>query len=711
MASLDCGRGLHAPVAQDGGDADTPLRVRELLFARYPPAQTAIAFALALLVALACSFDPAAASYEAIRRIDPDATGAFYIGYEVLLSFSGRSSAPFLFALAALAALPIRAVVFGAPSARKPSVLLPAFAFACCMVVGKSYDVAGDASLVLGGASRIIASLIAAAGWFVFGLVGITLLFGLFDEMVRRRMRAGGRAAPTPVRAGWRLFERHPFIVPLAVLVAAWAPTLLASAPGVFMGDTGDQIRQWFGLPSGTSSYLKLIDPDVVLNGHHPVAHTALLGGCIQLGKALAGDENAGLFIYTVLQFTATAACAAYLVSTLKRLGVGSGTRAVVLAFLALVPLFPNYAVLITKDVLFADALALLVAQAAKLLAPHGGEGDVAGSPSWGRRDEALLVMACLGTAFLRNGGVVFSVVACVPVVVIRLRDARRAVPAAAYACRRAARAALAASGVALAAHLAFVAMVMPALHITPGSRREVLSIPFQQTARYVEKHDGAHAGIAGGADDGSVTEGERAVIDRVLGYDTLASRYVPAKSDAVKNGFNEYASADDLAAYLRVWAAQFLRDPACYLSATIANYYGYVYPSERTPWMYTTASSDQIMARADNREHFDFHRWITPATEVLDQTVGLYRTAWLQLPVLSLAMTSAPYVWALVLVVTYLMRERRWRGCALVAPLAAVLAVCLIGPCNGATYLRYLYPVIFALPFAAAAALDMRTR
>ena len=105
MASLDCGRGIHIPAAQDGGGADAPLRVRELLFARYPPAQTAAAFALALLVALACSFDPAAASYEAIRRIDPDATGALYIGYEVLLSFSGRSSAPFLFALVALAAL------------------------------------------------------------------------------------------------------------------------------------------------------------------------------------------------------------------------------------------------------------------------------------------------------------------------------------------------------------------------------------------------------------------------------------------------------------------------------------------------------------------------------------------------------------------------------------------------------------------------------
>ena len=36
--------------------------------------------------------------------------------------------------------------------------------------------------------------------------------------------------------------------------------------------------------------------------------------------------------------------------------------------------------------------------------------------------------------------------------------------------------------------------------------------------------------------------------------------------------------------------------------------------------------------------------------------------------------------------------------------PLLGVLAVCLIGPCNGSTYMRYLYPVIACMPFAIGA-------
>ena len=40
----------------------------------------------------------------------------------------------------------------------------------------------------------------------------------------------------------------------------------------------------------------------------------------------------------------------------------------------------------------------------------------------------------------------------------------------------------------------------------------------------------------------------------------------------------------------------------------------------------------------------------------------------------------------------------------AIWVPLLGVLAVCLIGPCNGSTYMRYLYPVIACMPFAIGA-------
>ena len=741
---------------------------RELWFKHYPGTQTFAAFMLATLATAALSIDPTAASHSAIMKIDPTATGALYICYEVLLSFAGHTDAVLYLALACLLTFPMRYVFFGRHERPRPSVVISAVAFAICMVFGRSYDLVDGAELVVGGISRVIESIIAGAGWAVLAYTAMYLIFECFDWFGAHRLRFTEARFGRLWRAADFLLNRRPFLIPLIVIALAWLPTFIGCMPGLFMGDTGAQIRQWFNYPNGTSDYLKLINPDVLLNAHHPVVHTALVGGCVQLGMGLFGSENTGLLIYTTLQFSLTALTVAYVVSSLKRFGVGLIPRAAVLAFFVFMPLFSNYAVLITKDVLFGDAVALLVVQMAKLLIPGAGvrlKGAAAGtaergagaghtgaavgdsasvrtaattstvqgafasrptleiesSPTtgmritalpvmvpFGARDWALLVAASLGCTFFRNGGLVFPLAAGVLVIAYHLVDARRAVKASSGSPRKLWLGVAAVMLVSVALYGGFTKVVMPALDITPGSRREVLSIPFQQTARFVQKHDGAHAGITDGTgtDDGLVTDEERAAIDAVLDYSTLASRYDPDKSDAVKNKFNEDATSEQLSAYFKVWIQMFFKDPESYLSAVINNYYGYFYPSSKDVFTYSTTTSAEIMERPENRAHFDFHRASGSAVTLCDQLVTLYRVAVQRIPLSSLALSSSTYVWLLLIACIYLLRGRQWRGLALFVPLLGILAVCLIGPCNGSTYMRYLYPVIMALPFAVPVAL-----
>ena len=84
--------------------------------------------------------------------------------------------------------------------------------------------------------------------------------------------------------------------------------------------------------------------------------HTAIIGSCVQLGLSVFNSANAGLAIYTCAQFVITAACMAYSVSSLRKLGVSLPVRGVILLFFVFMPMFSNYAALLTKDVLFADA-------------------------------------------------------------------------------------------------------------------------------------------------------------------------------------------------------------------------------------------------------------------------------------------------------------------------------------------------------------------
>ena len=102
--------------------------------------------------------------------------------------------------------------------------------------------------------------------------------------------------------------------------------------------------------------------------------------------------------------------------------------------------------------------------------------------------------------------------------------------------------------------------MLLPSLKITDGSIRETLSIPFQQTARYVKYYDK------------DLSKNDIKVIDKVLEYETLAKRYNPTISDPVKNEFNKYTTKKELLAYLKVWFKCFFKHPLVYIEATLNN-------------------------------------------------------------------------------------------------------------------------------------------
>lgn len=702
---------------------------RIVWFKRYPAKQTLIAFLLALLATTAFSIDPAPVSSNAVLAIDPKASGMLYVCYEVLLSFAGHTDAVMLLALACLLTLPFRYVFFGRGDTWRPSIILPSLFFAICMVFGRSYDLTDSAEIVLGDKARIICAWIGGAGWMLLAVVAFYLAFECLDWLSSRRIPFSeahfGRV--------WRVAHARALGPSLCRALPGAYDRLDAHAhrfaAGLFMGDTGAQIRQWFNYPNGTSDYLRLLNPNVLLNGHHPVVHTAIIGSCVQLGLSLFNSANAGLIIYTCAQFVITAACMAYSISSLRKLGVSLPVRGAILLFFAFMPMFSNYAVLLTKDVLFADAFLVLLVQTVKLVACGLPRRDAnverAGEKTpvlFARHDWLLLALGAMGSTFLRNGGLVFPLAACVIAAAFSAWDA--------HAARRAAKQAgaapsgaiprfrwvgvLAVLALCLASNMYFTKVFMPAHDITPGSKREILSIPFQQTARFVQKHDGLNSGvnptvkedgtIVEAPCDGSVTDEERAVIDRVLKYENLGRRYNPDKSDAVKNCFNEYASQEDIDAYFEVWAQMFKKDPECYISALINNYYGYFYPSARDAWVYSTARSAEIMAKPDNLKYFDFHPVDSKVVRWCDHLINLYRVAVQRVPFISLTMSSATYVWIMIAVVVYLLRRHSWRALAIWVPLLGVLAVCLIGPCNGSTYMRYLYPVIACMPFAIGA-------
>lgn len=112
-----------------------------------------------------------------------------------------------------------------------------------------------------------------------------------------------------------------------------------------------------------------------------------------------------------------------------------------------------------------------------------------------------------------------------------------------------------------------FSASLMSWFNVEPGSIREALALPMQQTARYVKEFGD------------EVTEEERAAISAVLDYEHLAEKYDPRISDPVKELFKYNPTTEELRDYLSVWLKQFIKHPFVYFKATVNQNYYLLYP------------------------------------------------------------------------------------------------------------------------------------
>lgn len=586
------------------------------------------------------------------------------------------------------------------------SAWVVAVLFAAAMLFGRSFDETGSAAYIVGGITPAIRSCWYFIGWLLPARALVELVFEGLD-----RLRAHGtcpsgdrdrfvspscgrlrRAAHLVLGA----FDRHPFAAPALVLALCWLPVLMGYAPALFMWDTNTQILQWFGLPNHISSSVDLLDSSVLLTQHHPPLHTALVGLCVQAGISLVGSENLGIFIYAVLQWAVDILVISWAFRIAQIVGAPRAPRFVALGFIALVPAYSNYSVLVTKDVLFASALLLFAIELVYLVfCAASSDGRIAFS----RRHAVLLVAGALGTALLRSGMIVAVAGGALAATLLLWRMQRRLAREGLrpVSARLLLRVPLIALALVIAVNLLLARVVYPALAITPSSKREVLSIPMQQVARFMRDRPDA------------VQPEDLRAIDRVLDAPSLARLYDPSKSDPVKATYKEQASSDDLSAFWQTWARLFARDPGCFISATAANYYGYFYPAHAMSWSYTSYFSSLVMANtetnliySDIASYFSFHQLDHPLVRALDGLCSGYRLLFQRLPFLTLTMQAALYDWALVLLTAYAVRRRRSHAAVFLVPAWVVLLIALVGPCNATTYFRYAYPVALLVPFLA---------
>jgi len=477
----------------------------------------------------------------------------------------------------------------------------------------------------------------------------ITLLVVLTAEAIdrRRTSRVTGGAHTPP---------KHPvvaWLVVASILLAAWSPYVLTYAPGSVQPDSLYSI-------SGDRT------------NHHPIVFTLVVNSFARLGET-AGDINYGIFTYTLLQALVIALSLSFGVLWIARKGAPSWWQVATVAYFAVVPVFPIYAINVQKDPLFSIFVASL-----SLLMYRTAESRGAFLES--TRGITTFLAVCALVLFFRNNGV-FVVIGSLAALALFFRRGQGRFYASAVA-------------------LLIVTFLIQgpgynALEVRRNTFVESIGIPIQQVAYVVST-------------DGDISPEEKQFLGGLMPYSTWPAVYAPCLVDMLKwhpEFDGTYLNANR-PRFIKTWASLFRKNPVAYFRAYCLGTFGFWKIGVNNSYGFadTGVISNSMGVRATDLVERLTGRSIKP---LLDGTRGADGAGGYA--------GAGILIWLTILAAAVLTLRRRGLFAVALAPCIALwLSVMIATPV--AFSLRYVFalaiclPAVFLLPFAASTETQRRT-
>ncbi len=465
-------------------------------------------------------------------------------------------------------------------------------------------------------------------------------------------------------------FDRHPFLWSLAVICLCWAPWFVICWPGTTDPfDTLDQLLQFYNVSGGYSPEgIDLIDPNVLLNNHHPVLHTLLLGSFVTVGSWL-GSQSWGLFCFVLLQGGLFACSLAAAVSQLRRMSLPAGWCFAAVAVFAIAPVFPGWAINATKDVMFSAFFVFFVILLVRI---------VTGCFKLDGKGIACYVAVAAGLCLSRNNGAIVLAVTIPFLFMVRKSPVAR-------------KAALCSIGV-VAAYAVFVSVILPSAGVSGGNVREMLSRPIQSVAALAASDPDAQSVDA---DDVSAVE---AVFD--VDWREIGGLYNPDNADPVKGEFSNSVTNEELISFLGAWVHMGFQHPLSYIKAFVHQTDGYWIPGTTGSTVWTRVECWGLTADEGIEDQYldagiVFEQ--IPAFENARSGLVSWYKAFTDSP-FGLITDAAVCFWAGIacLILLHFKHAAR-RTVVPFVPFLTLFCVCLLSPLNGGV--RYALPYIAAMP------------
>lgn len=440
-------------------------------------------------------------------------------------------------------------------------------------------------------------------------------------------------------------FPEHFFTFSFIFLLILWIPHLTIKYPVGNCRDAYLQILSGLGERSITAK--------------DPLVDTLILNLFVQFG-ILIGNINIGIFCFAVSETFLMALVFSYAVFTLKEINTPNFFTLIALIFFAASPFITGYVAESTKDVLFNTFFVLFFTVITRYLSFH--------ESFWkSRRDVILLLISTFFVYTLRYNGP-FLIVPLLFIISIKEIKAKNcAIRKTSILC----------FSILLPV---FVSFLLNSLYNPESiSAGESLSLPFQQTARFVKYHPT------------EITDEEWDILEKIFPYASkdLGYKYREDLSDPVKERYNKDATTEDLVHYFRVWFRHLKVSPSCYLSATLRQNIYLFYPGFNNYSYFIDCNADSPVWKM-----FSTPDWIKDQQKsYLDFLSSLH-----EFPLLSIFNNMAIYFIALVAIALFAGNTHDKLYFLLLLPLFITILMILFSPCIRG-HVRYAFPVIWTAP------------
>lgn len=433
-------------------------------------------------------------------------------------------------------------------------------------------------------------------------------------------------------------------------ILGVWVIHLLSMMPGYWGYDSAWQFNSF---------------KNHNITTHHPIIHTYLLCGLLEIGKKYFGSYENGMLIYSVFQMLILD----YALTKLIKFSLQYSK--IISIFIWFCCAFLPYNAILsfsgTKDVIFAALFVLWI-----LLLIQG----VTISGAW-KTDYVikLIALTFLMCAFRNNGIYVF--ISTVPFWIAICKNNWKKVVFITICS--------------LGIWTIYTGPIYDMLKIGKGSVHEMLSIPCQQlSAVYVS--------------DGNLCGEE----ERILEYIPTAENYNPRIADNVKNRFNDSLFLANKIDFFKLWFKVGLKNPGIYINAFANTNIGFWYPdmiySDPKAWHpyieYILAPDDERMNPniCMQLKQFSYLPKLTAINQRFCRN-GSFQ----QIPIISMLCSAGFYFWVILAESFLLLSKKNYRYLLGIVPAVMYWGTCILGP---VVLLRYAYPYMLVALMMLAPAL-----